>query len=272
MSYLSAMNELSSRSLIRVCGADASDFLQGLITQDIANLKDNEARFAALLTPQGKILFDFFLVAHDGGFLVDCASAVTEALVRKLMLYKLRAKVLIEADATLGVFAGEKEGALASFADPRLPALPVRAIAPRQGGPDGEAAYEGVRLDLGVPEFTKDFSGEEVFLLDVNYDALRAVSYTKGCFVGQEVTSRMKRKGEVRKRTLIAMFDGPAPARGEKITAAGGAIGEIMSGAEGRSLALVRLDRLAAAKADGADAQAGGQALQLVFPPYLETH
>ncbi|MEZ5922330.1 MAG: hypothetical protein R3C60_13405 [Parvularculaceae bacterium] len=265
------MTVLLSRSIIRVAGADAAAFLQGLITQDIDTMAVGEARFSALLTPQGKILFDFFLIATGGGFLIDCPSISAEALAKRLTLYRLRAKVSIDIDAKLGVAIGDAANALARFADPRLDTLPHRSIIESEGVDEGDEDYERVRLALGVPEFGKDFLGDEVFLLDVNYDTLNAVSYKKGCFVGQEVTSRMKRKGEIRKRTLLATFDGEAPAKGEKIAAGGVAIGEVMSSGKGRAFALVRIDRLAEAESAGSVIEAAGAPLQLAFPPYLKT-
>jgi folate-binding protein YgfZ len=148
--------------------------------------------------------------------------------------------------------------------------LPRRAVAPRREAPAGDDDYDALRLSLGVPEFGRDFAGEEVFLLDVNYDALGAVSYGKGCFVGQEVTSRMKRKGEIRKRTLIARFDGAPPAKGAAISAGDQAVGEILSGAEGVALALVRVDRLKEPQGEGRALVAEGRPLRLTVPDYLE--
>jgi folate-binding protein YgfZ len=136
--------------------------------------------------------------------------------------------------------------------------------------PSADASYDEMRLALGVPEFGKDFIGEEVFLLDVNYDALGAVNYRKGCFVGQEVTSRMKRKGEIRKRTLIARFDGDPPPAGAAVTAGDLDVAEIQSGGPGIALALARLDRLKAAEAAGAAPAADGRKLLMTFPDYLE--
>lgn len=256
------MKILASRAVLRIVGDDAQSFLQGLVTQDLARVGP---LFSALLTPQGKILFDFILVPEPDGFLVDCAAAAAPALQKRLAMYKLRAKVTIAEEAGLAV-ALDAGGP----SDPRHQGLPRRAVVPRHEAPSGDEVYDALRLSLGVPEFGKDFVGEEVFLLDVNYDDLRAVSYGKGCFVGQEVTSRMKRKGEIRKRTLIARFDGAPPAKGAAVTAGDQAVGEIMSGAEGVALALVRVDRLKEAQDDGRALAAGGRPLRLVVPDYLE--
>lgn len=264
---------LPTRAVLRIAGPDAAGFLQNLVTQDVP--KAGEAAFAALLTPQGKIAFDFIIVAAaEGGFLVDCDQASADALAKRLSLYRLRAKVQIDRlDHAVTLSAeGEAapEDAVAVYDDPRLSALGRRAILPAARGKDGEDDYDRRRLELGVPEFGKDFGADEVFLLDVNYDALCGVSYKKGCFVGQEVTSRMKRKGEVRKRTARLVFDGDAPPKGAPVTAGGSTLGEVMSGRAGAALALIRLDRLAAARETDASVEAAGKPVEIILPDYLE--
>jgi folate-binding protein YgfZ len=254
---------LTSRAVLSLEGEEATPFLQGVVTQDVAG---SGPVFTALLTPQGKILFDFFLVPADGGYLIDCEAGAAPALLKRLTLYKLRAKVTLAAEEGLGVHVGAREGA--AFADPRLASLPVRTIAARGGAEPADGAYDALRLSHGVPESGRDFKAEEVFLLDVNYDALNAVSYKKGCFVGQEVTSRMKRKGEIRKRTLIARGAGVAPAA--PVLAAEFAIGEVLSARGDLGLALIRLDRLAEARAAGTPLTAGGAPVQIDIPAYLE--
>ncbi len=256
---------LTSRAVLSLMGEDAAAFLQGLVTQDVTGAAPV---FAALLTPQGKILFDFILVPAAGGYLVDCDAAAAPALLKRLTMYKLRARVTLAAETGLGVFIGPREGARAAYADPRLPSLPARMIAPQGAAPAADDAYDARRLAAGVPEFGRDFAGEEVFLLDVNYDALSGVSYKKGCFVGQEVTSRMKRKGEVRKRTLI--ISGAALQKGAAVVAGGVAIGEVMSVRGGAGLALTRTDRLAEACAEGVEITCGGAAARLEAPAYLD--
>jgi len=253
---------LTSRAVLSLTGEDATAFLQGLVTQDVTGAAPV---FAALLTPQGKILFDFLLAPVEGGFLIDVDAVAAPALLKRLTLYKLRARVSLIAEEGLGVFLGERGGARATFADPRLPALGVRTISARSDAPSAEEAYDALRLAAGVPEFGRDFSGEEVFLLDVNYDALSGVSYKKGCFVGQEVTSRMKRKGEIRKRTLIVR--GAELERGAALVAGDVKIGEVMSHQAGAGLALVRVDRLAGAGA--AAVAVGGAPAELERPAYL---
>jgi folate-binding protein YgfZ len=251
---------LPSRAALRVSGPDARAYLQGLITQEPPPA--GQAAFAALLSPQGKILFDFLIYCGGESFLFDCDRACSEALAKRLSLYRLRANVTIEPlnDWAIGVDWGRDRSAVggaAIFFDPRLLALGQRIIGPRniiaeRLPPANDNAWRKVRIEAGVPEFGSDFASEEVFLLDVNYDALSGVSYAKGCFVGQEVTSRMKRKGEIRKRTLLLSFDGPPPAKGAPVTAGETTLGAVMSGVDGAALALLRVDRLAEAQVAGA--------------------
>lgn len=272
---------LDSRAVLRVSGPDARAFLQGVVTQDVAALKSGEAAFSALLSPQGKILFDFIMVADGDGFLIDVAADAAEALAKRLALYKLRANVAVErTDRAVAAFWGGAPPETASeavcIADPRLAALGWRCLGARQqmaalaGPAGGEDAYQAHRLALGVPEFGKDFAADEVFLLDVDYDALGAVSYSKGCFVGQEVSSRMKRKGDVRKRTLKLCFDGAPAGKGTPVTAGDSRLGAVLSGAGAAALALVRLDRLAAAREAGAPIKAGDKSVNIVFPDWLK--
>lgn len=264
------MRLLPDRAAIAVKGPDAAEFLQGLITQSAAATDGGRLAFGALLTPQGKIIFDF-LFSHAGdGFVFDCAAASADAFVKRLTLYRLRAQVEIARRDDLGVFraAEGSEGLI----DPRRTELGRRLIAPRAevNAEDDAGAYDARRIAQGVPEFGKDYAGEEMFLTDVNADALAGVDYKKGCFVGQEVSSRMKRKGEIRRRTLIARFDGAPPEKGAEVKAGESTLGEILSGVDGAALALIRLDRLVAARLAGSEIMAAGRALRLEVPAYLE--
>jgi len=271
---MSSITHLKDRAVIRISGDDRRDFLQGLITQDLDRLSPGAAIFAALLTPQGKVLFDFFIADAGESFLLDCHADAASALAKRLTLYKLRAKVTVELDESLVVAASVDKPDIDDghvFADPRLPALGFRAIVSAPAASGDTSDYHARRIALGVPEFGQDFGSEEMFLLDINYDALNGVSYKKGCFVGQEVTSRMKRKGEARRRTLNAEFDRLAPEKGSAITAGGSTLGHVMSGADGKALALVRLDRWKKATNEGASLECGGQALRLHFPDYMQS-
>ncbi len=274
-SVMSIFKYLADRAVVRITGVDRRPFLQGLVTQDIDQASEDNALFSALLTPQGKILFDFIIAERDDAFLIDCDKDAAPALVKRLTLYKLRAKVAIDIDETLAVMTSRAQPTTNGIAlpDPRLPALGWRIIAPKGGG-DSDDEYHLRRISLGIPEFgpgpDKDFGANDIFPLDVNYDALNGVSYSKGCFVGQEVASRMKRKGEIRKRTVIGEFDGPAPEKGAAIIAGDITLGQILSTADTTALALIRLDRWGKAKAAGANIECEGLSLRLRVPDYLK--
>ncbi len=238
---------LEDRAVIAVAGPEARGFLQGLITNDIEKIAPGKGLYAALLTPQGKILFDFFLTEGDGAILIDCAAAAREALVKRLSMYKLRAKVAIEARGQLSVMAAWDGAALPGgaigYPDPRVATLGQRGFVARAelaNNSEDAASYHAHRLALGVPE-SGDFGSDRMFALDADLDELHAVDFTKGCYVGQELTARMKHRGTARKRLLA--FDG-AGAPGTSISAAGKEIGEITAVHGGRGFALVRLDRL----------------------------
>lgn len=268
---MALIEHLEDRAVLTVTGADARKFLHGVVTQDIDSLTDGAARFACLLTPQGKILFDFFVVAAGDDFLIDVRGDSAEALARRLSLYKLRAKAAIEPAADWRVVASAEplDGPLA-FVDPRADDLGWRMATKGDAAGGGAAEYHARRIRAGAPEFGADFQSEAVFPLDVNYDALNGVNYKKGCFIGQEVASRMKRKGDARKRTLVAEFGADAPATGSTISAGGSTIGETMSAAGKAALALVRLDRLEKAREAGDALESEGGPLSLDRPVYLD--
>ncbi|WP_375206564.1 CAF17-like 4Fe-4S cluster assembly/insertion protein YgfZ [Hyphococcus sp.] len=260
---------LPDRAVIRLSGEDRFSFLQGIVTSDLTQLNAAPALFAALLTPQGKILFDFFIVKEDDALLIDCRKEAAEALMKRLTLYKLRAKVGLEIAEDKQVIVSDSEIA-GGFADPRHDKLGWRAII-SDGGYSTDTEYNARRIALGVAEFGEDFSSEEMFLTDVNYDVLNGVNYKKGCFIGQEVSSRMKRKGDARRRSILATFDGPAPDKGAPVTAGGSTLGEIMNSVDGRALALIRMDRWEKAQSDSAAVECGGKSLHLQIPDYLKT-
>ena len=271
---------LSNRAVIALGGSDVRDFLQGILTQDLASIDAAGSGAAALLTPQGKVLSDFLIASHDGGYLIDCDSATRDALQKRISMYKLRADVTVQHRDDLGVAVHlHTDHDVASYAvvfdDPRLQSLGRRIIAPFADLPETNEtagpAYDAHRIALGVPQFGKDYGADEIFLLDVNADALNIVDYKKGCFVGQEVTSRMKRKGEVRKRTLSATYDGEDPVKGAPVLAGESALGEILAANGGAALALIRLDRWRKATEAGHGATCNGAPLQLSIPQFLQT-
>ena len=264
---------LDDRAVIALSGQDARTLLQGLITNDIEGLAPDRALYAALLTPQGKILFDFIIAEGDGAVLLDCAADSADALAKRLTMYRLRAKVEIQRRDQLMVMAGWDGERLPdpAFRDPRLAALGTRSIMAAAEAPAPTAATEAYhkhRLDLGVPE-AGDFGQDRMFALDADLDELNGVDFKKGCYVGQELTARMKHRGTARKRLLpIASADGSAlPAPDTVVTAGGKSVGEITSAYGPRGFALIRLDRLE--EAGDAALTAGETAVTLSKPDWL---
>lgn len=283
---------LEDRGVVAVVGADAEKLLGGLITNDMVLLDAvpgdwAPALYAALLSPQGKILFDFLVVRTADGFLLETARAKAGELVKRLSMYKLRAAVEIR-DVSAGhvvaalwgaqtVSFGEFVGAHA-FADPRFAALGIRIItendrsAAALSATGGAAAsaddYHEHRIGLGVPEGGRDFAFGDTFPHEALLDQLHGVSFTKGCFVGQEVVSRMQHRATVRKRVVPVVGDIPLPAGPLPVLAGDVDIGRLGSVAGPRGLALLRLDRVAEARRDGVAITAGGVALYVEVPPF----
>jgi tRNA-modifying protein YgfZ len=270
---------LDDRAVIAISGPEARPFLQGLVTNDVATgLAPGSGLYTALLSPQGKILFDFLVTEGDGALLLDVARDSAEALLRRLKMYKLRAKVEIEARPQLGVFLNLKghpsnrptpyaERAV-SFTDPRSPELGVRsigAIAEMPANLPGPHGYHQRRLKLGVPE-AGDFGTEKIFALDAGLDELNGVSFTKGCYVGQELTSRMKHRATARKRILGVTGETALPAAGTTIRRGSADIGEMLSSRGMQGFALVRLDRL---DESSGDILAGEISVALTKPAWL---
>jgi folate-binding protein YgfZ len=268
---------LDDRGIVSVSGADAAGFLQGLLTNDVERLEPGEARYAGLLTPQGKILFDMIVVRAPGSdgaaYLLDCAAVQAADLAKRLGFYKLRAKVaILDESATRAVAAfwgGEPapvEGGVL-YADPRDPRLGWRAILPRPiaaalgSGHAGE--YEGLRIGVVAAKGGIDFTYGDAFPHDANLDLLHGVDFDKGCYVGQEVVSRMKHRGTGRKRIVRVKLDGPAPAPGVPVMDRELAVGALGSSSGREALALLRLDRVEDAAAAGRTLSAGGVGLAL---------
>jgi tRNA-modifying protein YgfZ len=278
---------LPDRGVVKVDGADARRFLNGLLTADIEALTPDAPRFAALLTPQGKILFDGIVAAvppTDGiALFIDCPRALAADLVQRFAFYKLRAKVVIEdLSETLGVLAawdgtGTTEYGLV-YADPRLPALGFRVILPPHladaAAGDlgatvvGPEAYEAHRIALGVPRGGVDFAYGDAFPHEADMDQLNGVDFDKGCYVGQEVVSRIEHRARARSRIVPVAYDEFAPADGVPVMAGERAVGTMGSAAGGRGLAMLRLDRTAEALAAGASLSAGGVPIRLVKPDW----
>jgi folate-binding protein YgfZ len=271
---------LSDRAVVRVSGPAAGSFLQGLVTNDIDKAKPGGAVHAGLLTPQGKVLFDFFVVPAGEGFLLEIAKAKAAELVQRLGFYRLRAEVEIAEDPALTVAAAWgpapqlPDGAIA-YADPRLPALGQRILLSTGTSlgnlgctPAGEGEYHAQCIALGVPEGGRDYAFGDAFPHEAMFDQLAGVDFDKGCFVGQEVVSRMEHRGTARKRIVGVEGERPLPPSGTDITAGGASIGTLGSVSGSSGLALLRLDRAEEAKAAGVPLRAGEVNVGLRIPAW----
>jgi folate-binding protein YgfZ len=260
MPLMTKLATLADRRLIQITGPDWRIFLQGLITQNVETLDDGAVAYGALLTPQGRLLFDMFIWPDAGGSVLDVAAEGREALIARLSMYRLRSKVTITAKdgAVFALFSGKRADDCANTPvgwrpDPRLAALGWRAIGeappPAVAEPTSLEAYHAHRIALGVPDLGRDGLSDKAYAVEADLDLLNGVDFTKGCFVGQETTSRMKRRGQIKTRLCTLSFDGPAPPPGAEVlcteTPDGAALraGEVLSGCDGHALALMRLDR-----------------------------
>ena len=277
---------LPDRGVVRVTGEDAGKLLQGVVTNDMGLLESQPALHAGLLTPQGKILFDFFVVRASDGFLLETARDKAAALADRLMLYKLRAKADIRdvsSDYTVAAIWGgtyQPRGHGKSpllFVDSRLAGLGSRelvtigsdwALANEQADSATRDEYHAHRIGLGVPEGGKDFVFGDTFPHEALFDQLNGVSFTKGCYVGQEVVSRMQNRGTARKRVVPVVGERALPEPGAAIAAGGIEIGTLGSVAGAHGLALVRLDRAGEFADRGETLRAGVVPVHIVLPSW----
>jgi transferase CAF17, mitochondrial len=273
------------RAVLAIAGEDRKTFLQGLISADVLKLSPTRAGYGGFLTAQGRFLHDFHLAEAGETILLDAEAARIEDLAKRLKLYKLRAKITIAPrpdlevaiawgdgaavafglDAVAGNAKPESDGVV--FVDPRLPELGVRALLPKDRfaaiAADaklnaGDAAdYDALRVSLGVPDGSRDLQIEDALLLENGFDELSGVDWKKGCYIGQEVTARMKYRGLVKKRLVPVTIDGPIPAPGTIVKIGDQEAGEMRSAAGGMGLALLRLDAMEKAAGEGATLQAG---------------
>lgn len=267
---MSAYVVLQDRGLITIGGADRADFLQGLISNNIRQVTADRAIWAALLTPQGKYLHDFFVTELDGVYLLDCEADRLMDLGQRLSRYKLRAEIdlgMAEDKVVAAIYGAGAEtsfglsgtpGTAAAFGgglvyvDPRLAAMGARAVLPRQTaeaelqGADlssgSHEVYDAHRLALGVPDGCRDLVIEKSILLESNFDELNGVDWEKGCFMGQELTARTKYRGLVKKRLVPVAIDGAPPPPGTPILCEGKEAGEMRSARDNAGLALMRLE------------------------------
>ena len=227
------------RKLIRVAGSDHVSFLQGLITNDMAKLADGLV-YAALLTPQGKYLADFFVVPDGDGVLIDIDERIAEPTAKRFMMYKLRADVTLDWDDRV-VSQGVGDAPEGAFVDPRDPSLGWRAYGAAEATLEG---WDALRVAAAVPEYGTEL-GPDSYILEMGFERLNGVDFKKGCYVGQEVTARMKHKTELRKGLAKVAIDGTAEV-GTPITVNGKEAGALHTSAGDTALAYVRFDRMSA--------------------------
>jgi folate-binding protein YgfZ len=278
MKYLIA----ESRGLFTMTGPDAVTLLQGLVSNDVEQVSPDRSAYAALLTAQGRFLHDFIVSAWDGGLVIDCERARQDDLMRRLTLYRLRSKVqfasLNDSHAVVLLWDGPVEapgcagpfGGGVACTDPRHAGLGRRAILPRgalaselraAGFSEGSAGdYERLRLTLGVPDGSRDLEPERALLMESNFEALHGVDFRKGCYVGQEITARMKHRGLTKKRLYRVSAGAPLPPPGTIVEQDGKEAGELRSSLDGTGLALLRIE----AVESGAALSAGGVTLSVV--------
>jgi folate-binding protein YgfZ len=274
---------LDDRALIAVEGDDAEHFLQNILTVDLSSLGEGEAKPGALLSPQGKILFDF-LISRAGGkrFLLDCRAALADDFVKRLMLYRLRAKVTI-AKQDQGLVAVSWDGDSSASRDDSSAAQAGSALRDSRFPPEAKvlrryarplpaatapaADWHALRIARGVAESSFDYAAGDAFPHDVLYDQNGGVGFAKGCYIGQEVVSRMQHRGTARRRVLVASGSSPLPASGTDILAGGRPVGTLGTVAGAAGLAIVRIDRVKEAIDAGRPITADGVALTLAIPP-----
>jgi len=281
---------LDNRGLIKIEGPDARDYLQGLVSQDMTRVTATQAVYSAFLSPQGKFLFDFFCFEMNGALMFDCEGERRADFFKRLSMYKLRSKVtltdvtddyqvcaVLDGADKLGLSdergAAKAFGTGAAYVDPRLSAMGCRVVLEKGDAALADAGlaqgafedYERVRITHGLPDGARDMAVDKALLLENGFEELDGVSFTKGCFMGQELTARTRYRGLVKKRLLPVAIDGPAPAAGTRFEADGNEAGEMRTSVDDIGLALVRLDKLQ----DGIRFTAGETTLTPSIPDWV---
>jgi len=284
---------LDDRGVLAVSGADRRSFLQGLVSNDVEKVGPAQARFAALLTAQGKYLHDFMMIEFDEALWLEAEARRLGDLRRRLSVYRLRAKAELDEQPELAVAVVFGAGALAAMGlseapgaarpfgsgvalvDPRLVALGARCILPSIDirpaltgiglAESGFPAYDRLRIELGIPDGGRDLVPEKSILLEAGFDELNGVDWQKGCYIGQELTARTKYRGLIKKRLMPVEIDGPAPAPGAIVTADGREVGEMRSSRDGLGLALLRIEPVI----EGKQLKAGDTALVVSKPGWM---
>lgn len=271
-----ARSLLPDRAVVAVIGEDAEALLNRLFTNSMLAMRDGEARYAALLSPQGKLLFDFLALRRSDGFWLDCRRDQAAELAKRLSMFKLRAKATVEdLSIRLAVAAVWDEqpvvsGDIASFRDPRHDSLGWRLIGPADAfaGPRSDEDYQAHRIALGVPQGGLDWENGDAFVHDANLDWLHGVDFAKGCYVGQEVVSRVHHRGSARKRIVKLRFHGEPPATGVELRAGPLALGRLTSLAGSNGLASIRIDRLQDAAESNLPVTAGDTLVEISMPAH----
>ncbi|MDX1483991.1 MAG: folate-binding protein [Alphaproteobacteria bacterium] len=287
---------LENRGVVRVAGEDARDFLQNIVTNDVSKVNGAAAIWAALLSPQGKYLHDFFIVGLGGALMLDCEKARATDLVERLARYRLRSKVeitnvsadwvvaaLMGTDADAGALVGfeGRGGPIAGgvcYVDPRYGGMGARALVPKDAiGELLSAGFEQVepgfhehaRLCLGLPDGSRDLVVDKAFPMENGFDELNGIDWDKGCYVGQEMTARMRYRATVRRQLLPVSIDGTAPAAGTAVMLGDREAGEMRSSAGDIGLALLRLEALGELQSGERNLTADGAGLTPLRPPWL---
>ncbi len=287
---------LERRGVVAVAGEDRAAFLQGLVSNDVTQVREDHAAYALFLTPQGKFLHDFLLIESGGALLLDPEMERRADLLRRLKMYKLRSKIALEdradsfrvvvafgAGALAALGLPEEAGAARPFGggvavtDPRLPALGARLYLPADGLAALDAVglerreiadYDRLRLSLGVPDGAADMVPEKAIPLENRLDALNAISWSKGCYMGQELTARTKYRALIKKKLFPVTLDGPLPAPGAVVTMGEKEVGEIRSGLDNHALALLRLEDIGKQTGNSPRLQVDGVALSWRAPEW----
>ncbi len=260
---------LRERSFIRITGAEAETFLHNLITTDLASLGADEARPGALLTPQGKILFDFMIWRNGSGFLLEADTAQQEGLLKRLTMYRLRAKVDFSEEDVEGVTVAWAGNETQGPKDSRFAKAGIALTrTPGEHGSDPETLYDELRIANGIAVSGRDFALQDAFPHDVLMDLNGGLGFRKGCYIGQEVVSRMHHRGTARRRVVILKGSSELPVPGTELTVAGKPIGALGSTAGSLGLAVIRIDRAGEAMAEGTSIRAAGADVTVSLPAW----
>lgn len=267
---MSSINFCLNRAVLHLGGGDVTQFLDRLVTTRLPDA-ERSIRFSALLTPQGKILFDFFLYRAEDGYWLDCSGSSADDLIKRLTFYKLRADVTItdrREDLALAIVEDAQKDALALGADPRHPELPSRAIFAETACPAEQMPGDSIRVQLGIPEAGADYQYGATFPHDAGFDNMGGVDLDKGCFVGQEVVSRMAHRGTARRRPVQIHSSRENLQVGSEIWAGNKVLGKITSASKQTGLSILRIDRAADAVAAGSKLVVGDESVRLTRPDW----